>query len=157
MENVKLYSICFLNVQLVILLFVLTVPVKKRTRKTICLASMIAGYTWAFSLFYLYLIPDGCWVMLTYNPKGEPSIRSPGYFFYYDDSLFAMYTILFLIVTYVEYKTMPLKNEEIKKLGRRKQVMRWLSEKFSKIVTLLFLGVQFHLSDAIFWFYFLEF
>jgi hypothetical protein len=153
MENVKLYSIYFLNGQLAILFLVGAISFKKRYQKIISLAITLTAYTWSLFLFFIYKKSEGEWISFVYCLKNAPNNFE--YYIYSDNFLFAMFTLLFLIIIAVEFGTMPPKNEEIRELKFEDRVKRRVNERLSEIVTLLFLGAQFCLSHAMFWFYFM--
>jgi hypothetical protein len=153
MKSVKLYSICFLIGLLAVLYLVSLVPLKTRYQKIICLVTTIKSYAWALLLTFFCLKSGNMWGIVRSNAKTfdiyfEFSLTD-------QNLLFTMFSILVLVIISVELSTMPSKNEELGELELDERVDRGVTERLSKIVTLLFLGAQFCLSYVIFWFYFM--
>jgi hypothetical protein len=153
LETVKVYSICFLIGLLAVLYLVSLVPLKTRYQKIICLVTTIKSYAWA--LFLLFFCPksENMWGII------RSSSKTFEVYFEYDLTnqylLLTTFSVLVLVIISVELSTMPPKNEELGELELDERVNRRVIERLSKIVTLLFLGAQFCLSHAMFWFYFM--
>jgi ABC-type multidrug transport system fused ATPase/permease subunit len=138
MHYIEYYSESVLQLLLGVAIVVTIAPLKKKSIKIISLVTSYFTYLWSI-IFYIYF-------MSVPAKNCDFQISIPGtkaYIFMTvdcHDRLFATFTILFLVIIYVELSAMSSKNGEIKKLECKKQVKSSVSESFSKRVTRFFFG-----------------